>query len=168
MSNESDWLLFNGNKIHKTSILLENVIIGSGNIIYPYSVIGFPGFIRDISKKIKSVIIGDNNHIGMHVSIMAGEEKDTIIGDENLIMNYVNIGHDVFVGNKNEIGARTTLAGFSKIGNLNKIKLSCTLRNRKIIGNSNIIGMCSNITESFFENNLMIYGNPAKIIRKIK
>ena len=112
------------------------------------------------------VIIGDNNKIGTNVSIMAGNEKDTVIGDNNLIMNYVNIGHDVTVGNNNEIGARTTLAGFSKIGDFNKIKLTCTIRNRAIIGNHNLIGMGSIVVKSFPGDNLVIFGHPAKVVKK--
>lgn len=154
-----------GNKIHVTAVIGDNVELGKNNTIYPYAVLGMPGFIRDSDSASGKIIIGDNNKIGNHVSIMIGQECNTIIGDNNLIMNYVNIGHDVIIGNNNEIGVKSLLAGYSKIGNGNKIKISCTIRNRKIIGNDNIIGMCSNITKDFDIDGWLIYGTPARQIK---
>lgn len=155
----------NGNKIHITAIIAEGVDLGKNNVIYPYAVIGLPGFIRNSDDASGKVIIGDNNKIGAHSSIMIGKDGITKIGDNNLLMNYVNIGHDVEIGNNNEIGAGTVIAGWSKIGSGNNIKIRCTIRNRKIIGNNNIIGMCSNITRDFNIEGWLIYGSPAKQIR---
>lgn len=155
----------NGNKIHLTALIGDNVILGKNNTIYPYAIIGMPGFIRDADNAEGKIVIGDNNKIGNHVSIMIGQSDKTIIGNNNLIMNYVNIGHDVHVGNDNEIGVKSLLAGYSKIGNGNKIKISCTIRNRKIIGNDNIIGMCSNVTKDFDIDGWLIYGTPARQIK---
>lgn len=154
-----------GNKIHVTAIIGDNVELGENNIIYPYTVIGLPGFIRDADNATGKVIIGNGNKIGAHTSIMIGQEGTTLIGDNNLLMNYVNIGHDAEIGNNNEIGAGTTIAGWVKIGDGNMIKIRCTLRNRKIIGNDNIIGMCSNVTKDFDIDGWLIYGTPAKQIK---
>ena len=158
-----------GNKIHVTAIIGDNVELGENNVIYPYSVIGLPGFIRDAENSTGIIKIGNMNKIGAHTAIMSGQEGVTEIGDNNLIMNYVNIGHDVTIGNNNEIGASTTIAGWAQIGDLNKIKIGCTIRNRKKISNSNIIGMCSNITKDFVsDQGWLIYGSPAKQIKLIE
>jgi UDP-N-acetylglucosamine acyltransferase len=154
-----------GNKIHVTAIIGDNVELGKNNTIYPYAVIGLPGFIRDANNATGRVRIGNNNKIGAHTSIMVGQEGITDIGDNNMLMNYVNIGHDAIIGNSNEIGAGTVIAGWVKIGNNNMIKIRCTIRNRKIIGNDNIIGMCSNITKDFNMEGWLIYGTPAKQIK---
>ena len=154
-----------GNKIHATALIGNNVELGENNTIYPYAILGMPGFIRDADTAEGKIIIGNNNKIGNNVSIMVGQTNNTIIGDNNLIMNYVNIGHDVIIGHDNEIGVRTLLAGYSKIGNNNKIKISCTIRNRKIIGSDNIIGMCSNVTKDFDISGWLIYGTPARQIK---
>jgi len=155
----------NGNRIHITAIIGENVELGKNNIIYPYAVIGLPGFIRDANNAKGKIVIGNGNKIGAHTSIMIGQEGITKIGDNNLLMNYVNIGHDCEIGNTNEIGAGTVVAGWAKIGNGNMIKIRCTVRNRKIIGNSNIIGMCSNVTKDFDIDGWLIYGTPARQIK---
>lgn len=157
----------NNNKIHSTALIGSNVILGKNNIIYPYTVLGMSGFIRENKNTTNKIIIGDNNWIGNFSSIMCGKEKPTIIGNNNLIMNYVNVGHDVTIGNDNEIGAKSIIAGFVQLGNKNKIKLKCTFRNRIIIGNENIIGMGSVITKNFDIDAWLIYGVPAKQIKRI-
>lgn len=157
------WEFKDGNWIHSTAIIHGNVIMGKGNIIYPYVVIGELGFIRGLHP-IKypgaQITIGDRNQIGAHVSIMAGEEGSRI-GSDNLIMNYVNIGHDCVIGHNNEIGAGTVVCGYVTIGNNNKIKVSCALRNRITIGDDNVLGMMSNVVCSI-GSNIVVMGNPAK------
>ena len=159
------WIISGTNKIHQTSIIGDNVTLGERNIINPYCVIGLPGFIRNSDNVNGKIIIGDDNHIGNFVSIMCGENGETKIGDSNLIMNYVNIGHDVTIGDKNEIGVSSIIAGWSEIGNNNKIKLNVTIRNRIKIGDNNLIGMSSNVVSNI-ENNKVSYGNPSKIIKE--
>ena len=165
VSLEGEWLMVGGNKIHKTCVISDNVVMGTGNVFYPYAVIGVPGFIRNSENANGKIIIGDNNWFGAHVSVMSGESGETVIGDENLVMNYVNIGHDVSLGSNNEIGVRTVLAGWSTVGDYNKIKLSCTVRNRARIGSRNIVGMGSLVTKPFDVDDKVIYGSPARIIR---
>jgi UDP-3-O-[3-hydroxymyristoyl] glucosamine N-acyltransferase len=167
MFDETEWNNVDDNFIHKTAVINKNVILGKGNIVYPYCVIGFPGFIRNFNNDVKKIIIGSNNKIGCFSSIMSGNFSDTIIGNNNIIMNYVNIGHDVFIGDDNEIGANVIIAGYVSIGNLNKIKISSSIRNRLSIKNNNIIGMGSVLTKNI-ESNFLLYGNPAKIISNIK
>lgn len=152
------WEFKDGNWIHSTAIVKAK--IGTGNIIYPYAVIGETGFIREIHPvhSLQNMpVIGDNNRIGIHAAIMAG----ATIGNSNLIMNFVNIGHDCVIGDNNEIGAGTVVCGYVTIGNSNKIKVSCALRNRITIGSNNIIGMRANVVASI-ESNETVMGNPAK------
>jgi UDP-3-O-[3-hydroxymyristoyl] glucosamine N-acyltransferase len=81
-------------------------------------------------------------------------------------MNYVNVGHHVEIGNQNEIGARSLIAGYVTIGDSNKIKLNCTIRNRKSIGSDNIIGMCSNVVSDLGSKSLY-FGNPCKKVKDL-
>jgi len=159
------WNKIGTNTIHSTAIVESNVTLGDNNVIYPYAVIGLPGFIRDSENAKGIVTIGDNNKIGSHSSIQCGLNGETKIGNNNLIMNYVNIGHDVIIGNNNEIGAASVVAGWVRIGNNNKIKLSVTIRNRVNIGDDNLIGMSSNVVGDI-ESNKISYGNPSKIIKE--
>lgn len=158
---DPDYINDGGNFIHKTAIVNSNVKLGKGNIIMPYAVLGHSGFIRD-NKEIKGIVeIGDGNKIGCYACIMTGESGLTKIGNDNLLMNYVNIGHDCEIGDGNEIGAKTIVCGFTKIGNKNNIKVGTRIRNRLTIGNKNIIGMGSNVVKNV-GNKEKIFGNPAK------
>lgn len=164
-STIEEWKYIGTNKIHTTAIISDNVEMGEGNVINPFTVIGYPGFIRDMEDVKGKIRIGNNNIIGCNVCIMSGSEGITSIGDNNLIMNYVNLGHNSEIGNNNEIGARTLIAGWVKVGNLNKIKINCTIRNRKILGDDNIVGMCSSITKDFEVDGWLIYGSPARQVK---
>lgn len=151
------------NKIHPTAIIGDNVKMGKGNEIGPYTVIGEMGFLRNSSGPAAKIIVGDNNRIGNYISIMAGKDGKTVIGNGNLLMNYVNIGHNCTIGDNNEIGAGTIVCGHTNIGNGNKIKTGCDIRNRITIGNDNLIGIASNIVANV-GNNERWYGNPARYI----
>lgn len=129
------------NKIHPTAIIGDNVELGTGNEIGAYTVIGEFGFIRGDKERKGKVKIGNNNRIGNHVSIMAGENGITEIGDDNLIMNLCNVGHNTKIGSRNEIGAACIIAGHVTIGDSNRIKMQCGIRNRITIGYNNHIGM---------------------------
>lgn len=158
---EDTFINIDGNFIHKSVIIGENVKIGRNNVIMPFVVIGQPGFIRDMDKSDGEIIIGNNNWIGNHAVIMAGKEGITEIGNDNMIMNYCNIGHNVIIGNHNEIGAKTILCGHVHLGNKNMIKVSVSVRNRITIGNNNLIGMGSVVVDNIWHNE-KVFGNPAK------
>lgn len=149
--------------IHETAIIHDNVTLGNNVTIGAYCVIGSPGAIRNSEKRNGEVYIGDNTVIQNHVCIMVGEEGVTRIGKNNLIMNYVNIGHNCYIGDNNEIGVGTIMGGWSRMEDNNKIKLRCTIRNRVSIGGNNLVGMCSNVVKSILSHKVC-YGNPAREI----
>jgi UDP-N-acetylglucosamine acyltransferase len=75
--------------------------IGARNEIYPGACIGAPP--QDVSwdDSIQSYVqIGDDNRIREHVTIHRGSKQgsETIIGNNNYLMNYVHIAHDCKVG----------------------------------------------------------------------
>jgi UDP-N-acetylglucosamine acyltransferase len=65
------------------------------------------------------LLIGDNNIIRESVTIHRGTVQDrseTTIGDNNLLMAYVHIGHDSVLGNHTILVNNTALAGHCQIG----------------------------------------------------
>lgn len=62
------------------------------------------------------VIIGNQVRIGSHTCIDRGALGDTIIGDNVIIDNLVQIAHNVQIGDGTAIAACTGIAGSSKIG----------------------------------------------------
>jgi UDP-N-acetylglucosamine acyltransferase len=161
----SDWINIDGNSIHKTAIIHPNVVMGKGNVIGAYCVIGGNGEIRDKDQMdFKGTVhIGNHNVISEFVSIQRpfDENKSTIICDDNIIMAHTHIGHDTYIGSKCEICTGTVVGGYVTIYDDAKIKLNCTIRNRVIIGMSSVVGMGSVVVRNV-PNFGVVYGNPAK------
>ncbi|WP_457560704.1 acyl-ACP--UDP-N-acetylglucosamine O-acyltransferase [Caminibacter sp.] len=110
----------------------ENVVIGDNCIIEPYAVItgyteigdnnhifshavvgSIPQDLKYHGEKTK-LIIGNNNKIREFTLINPGTEGGggvTKIGDNNLLMGYVHIAHDVIIGNNCILANAATLAG---------------------------------------------------------
>lgn len=98
--------------------ILEGTTMGTGNIVYQNAVIGAtPQDFHYVEGTPSKVVIGNNNHIRENVVIAGStyEDKATIIGDSNFIMDRVHICHDVHVYNKCVIGIGTCIAGESEI-----------------------------------------------------
>lgn len=167
---DHDWIEIDGNRIHKTAIVHPNVKLGKGNVIGAYCVIGSNGEIRgkNPDEFLGTVHIGNNNAISEHVTIQRPfDKKSTIIGDNNLIMAHVHIGHDVFIGNSCEICTSSVIGGYVIIYDEAKIKLNCTVRNRLIIGKGAIVGMGSVVVRDV-PHFTVVYGNPAKESANVK
>lgn len=158
-----DYINTNGNYIHETAIIGENVKLGKGNIIMPYAVIGQIGFIRGVKKHKGIIEIGNDNKIGCHVCIMSPDKGKTIIWNNNLIMNLVNIAHNVWIKNNCEIGAGTIISGHVLIEHDANIKVGVVIRNRKTIGEYATIGMGAVVVKDV-EPHESVIGNPARCI----
>lgn len=164
-----NWINIDGNYIHKTAVICDNVIMGRGNWIGAYTVIGSNGEIRGKNPKgFKGlIVIGDNNVISEHVTIQRPFDKDmrTTIGSNNIIMAHAHIGHDATVGDDTEICTSTVIGGYAVIEDKAKIKLNCTIRNRIKVGEGSIVGMCSAVIKDV-EPFTTVVGVPAKPLNK--
>jgi len=103
-----------------THTLIEGyTTIGKGNKIFSHAVIGsIPQDLKYNGEKVE-LIIGDNNKIREFTLINPGTEGGgavTKIGNNNLLMGYVHIAHDVIVGNSCILANGATLAGHVELG----------------------------------------------------
>jgi UDP-N-acetylglucosamine acyltransferase len=159
-----DFIEVDGNYIHKTAIVYDNVIIGKGNYIGAYSVIGGNGEIRGVDQRNfkGSVIIGNNNVISELVTIQRPfESTQTIVGSNNIIMAHSHIGHDAKIGSNCEICTGSIIGGYAEIEDNVKIKLGVTVRNRVKVGKGALIGMHSAVVKDV-EQGATVKGVPAK------
>ncbi len=93
--------------------------IGAGNHIYQFSTVGEATPDLKYRDEPTRLVIGDNNIIRENVTIHRGTVQDrseTTIGNDNLIMAYVHIGHDSVVGNNTILVNNTALAGHVRVG----------------------------------------------------
>ena len=93
--------------------------IGSRNHIYQFSTVGESTPDLKYRNEPTELHIGDDNVIRENVTIHRGTVQDrslTEIGDRNLVMAYVHIGHDSRVGNDTILVNNTALAGHVEVG----------------------------------------------------
>ncbi|MFT4517824.1 MAG: UDP-N-acetylglucosamine acyltransferase [Halioglobus sp.] len=94
-------------------------VIGAGNHIYQFSSVGEATPDLKYRNEPTRLIIGDNNVIRENVTIHRGTVQgryETKIGDNNLIMAYVHIGHDSVLGNHTVMVNNSALAGHVTVG----------------------------------------------------
>jgi len=101
-------------------VIDKNVRIGKGNHLYPNCVVGGQPQILNLGPdaKLGGLEIGDNNTIREMVTIHPSMHHDamTKVGNNNLIMVGVHIGHDCILGDKIVLSNFTQISGHCKIG----------------------------------------------------
>ena len=142
-------------RIHSSAVIHPDVEIEDGAEVGPFTVIGekvsigkgtkvgahvvIPGYTRigencrifsfasvgEVPQDLKYqgeeswVIIGDNNIIREFVTIHRGTalgEGRTVLGNNNFLMDYVHVAHDCHIGNNVILANGATLAGHIEIG----------------------------------------------------
>lgn len=118
-----------GTKIGKrarisSQVTISHSIIGDDAIIHSGARIGSSGFgiiptgFRMVYiKQIGRVIIGDRVRIGANTTIDRGAIEDTVIGNDTIIDNLVQIAHNVVIGERSIIVSQVGIAGSSHVGN---------------------------------------------------
>lgn len=112
------------NGLIRNNVTISHSIIGCNVIINSGARIGESGFgiIPTGSgmvyiKQLGRVIIGDRVRIGANTTIDRGSIEDTVIGNDTIIDNLVQIAHNVTIGNQSILVSQVGIAGSSKIGN---------------------------------------------------
>ena len=93
--------------------------IGARNHIYQFSTVGEATPDLKYHDEPTELVIGNDNVIRENVTIHRGTVQDrgiTQLGDHNLIMAYVHVGHDSIVGNNTILVNNTALAGHVVVG----------------------------------------------------
>jgi UDP-N-acetylglucosamine acyltransferase len=124
--------------------------IGEDNLFYPYSTIGVAS--QDLKYKGESAEtrIGARNRIREFVTIHRGTEGGglkTSIGDDNLLMAYTHVAHDVQLGSHCVLANGTTLAGHVAIGDWAVIGAFTGVHQFCRVGRHSMIGGYSVITQ---------------------
>jgi len=105
-------------------VLSGPLTLGKRNKVYQFASVGELSQDKTATaEQPTSTVIGDDNIIREYVSIQRGTMKEwdtkrgeTRIGDRNLIMNYCHIAHDCLVGNDTIFANNASLAGHVEIG----------------------------------------------------
>ncbi|MEO9570941.1 MAG: NeuD/PglB/VioB family sugar acetyltransferase [Polaribacter sp.] len=116
-----------------------------------------------------SVIIGKNVKLGIGIIAMAGVivNVEAKLGDFTNYFTRCNIEHHCIIGDFSSVSAGVVLGGRVTIGKYSAISLNATVFDRVTIGENSVIGSASLVTKDI-SNNVLVYGNPARIIRERK
>lgn len=154
-----------GNYVHPEAWVSENVELGFGNYIEAGAIIGAAGHLRGVpvNEMGGKIIIGNNNRIGANTVIHYGNDGETIIGSNNMIMAGCNIGHDVIIGDGVEICPNVLIAGHCDIGDDCKIKQGSIINTMIEIAKNTFIYSGSIVTHNVSKGSYK--GQPAKKIR---
>lgn len=114
-----DVVIGSGCEIASHVVIKGPTIIGRNNHIYQFSSVGEDTPDLKYKGEPTRLVIGDNNVIREGVTIHRGTVQDrseTTIGNHNLIMAYVHIGHDSVLGDHCILVNNTALAGHVVVG----------------------------------------------------
>lgn len=109
-----------GTTIAHGTCIYGKTTIGKNNRIFSHAVLGsIPQDLKFHGEEVE-LIIGDNNTIREFTLFNPGTEgggRITKIGNNNLFMGYVHLGHDVIIGDNCILANAATLAGHVVLGN---------------------------------------------------
>jgi UDP-N-acetylglucosamine acyltransferase len=124
--------------------------IGEDNIFFPYSTVGVASQDLKYRGERAETRIGNRNKIREFVTIHRGTEGGglvTSIGDDNLLMAYVHVAHDVHVSNHAVLANAVTLGGHVAVGDWAVIGASTGVHQFCRVGRHSIIGGYSVVTQ---------------------
>jgi UDP-N-acetylglucosamine acyltransferase len=103
-----------GNRLISHVVIDGHTTIGSGNVFYPFSVIG--GLPQDLKYKGEKteLIIGNDNTVRESVTLNLGTAQGggkTVMGNNNLLMAYTHLGHDTIMGSHCILANSAAIAG---------------------------------------------------------
>ncbi len=171
----------NNSKIDDNTIIFANVsiyhdtIIGKNVTIHSGTVIGGDGFGfapnngNDFKKvpQIGNVVIEDFVEIGSNAAIDRATMGSTIIHRGVKLDNFIQVAHNVEIGENTVIAALTGISGSTKIGKNCMIGGQVGIAGHIKVGNDVKVGAQSGITHSLKDGEVVV-GTPAIPIRNFK
>ncbi len=138
--------------------------IGARNRIFPGAVIGSEPQDLKYNGEFSTVRIGDDNSIREYVTInrATGAGEETRIGNGNLLMAYVHIGHNCVLENSVVIANSVALAGHVYIESRARLSGVLGVHQFVHIGTQAMIGGMARIDRDV-PPYMLVEGNPARI-----
>jgi UDP-N-acetylglucosamine acyltransferase len=162
--------------------------IGADNTFFPYTTVGVAPQDLKYHGERSETQIGDRNKIREFVTIHRGTEGGgmiTSLGDDNLLMAYAHVAHDVRIGSHTVLANAVTFGGHVTVGDWAVIGASTGVHQFCRIGRHSIIGGYSVVTQDVLpfsntvsERAIKVYGAnrtglerrgfPAEVIEKLQ
>jgi UDP-N-acetylglucosamine acyltransferase len=160
-----DGVEIGANTIIGTHVLIRTgSSIGNHNKIYDGVQIGTDPQDHHFHGEPSSCSIGDGNIIREYstISRATGAHKATCIGDNNYIMTYVHIAHNITIGDNNIIASGSQLGGYVELGDHVNLGGLVGIHQFSKIGRHAMVGAMSYVNKDI-PPFLLVRGNPARI-----
>jgi UDP-N-acetylglucosamine acyltransferase len=151
--------------IHPSAIIYDNVTIEEDVYIGAYCIIGAPPEWKGREHESKGVIIKKGARLTGFVSVDAGAERTTIIGENAYIMKHSYIAHDCIIENNVTLSAGVKIAGYCIIQEGANLGMGVAVHQKCRVPSNVMIGMNSVVTKkSLLLSNQKYAGAPVKNI----
>jgi UDP-N-acetylglucosamine acyltransferase len=140
--------------------------IGEDNIFYPYASVGVAPQDLKYQGERAETRIGNRNKIREFVTIHRGTQGGglvTAIGDDNLLMAYVHVAHDVRIGNSTILANGVTFAGHVTVGDYAVIGAFTGVHQFCRVGRHAIVGGYSVVTRDVLPYSMTVSEREIKI-----
>lgn len=140
--------------------------IGEDNVFYPYSTVGVASQDLKYRGERAETRIGNRNRIREFVTIHRGTEGGglvTRIGDDNLLMAYAHVAHDVQIGSHTILANGVTFAGHVAVEDYVGIGAFTGVHQFCRIGRHAYIGGYSVITQDVMPYSMTVTPREAKV-----
>lgn len=136
------------NTIIQSHVVIEGITeIGENNTIFSFASIGKVNQDLKYKGEPTKTIIGNNNTIREFVTIHRGTDDkwETRIGNNNLLMAYVHVAHDVIIGNNCIFSNNATFAGhveiddFVIVGGMTPVHQFCKIGKHAMVGGASAV-----------------------------
>jgi UDP-N-acetylglucosamine acyltransferase len=151
----------------KAHVFIEGpTVIGEDNEFYPYSTVGVASQDLKYHGERSETRIGSRNRIREFVTIHRGTESGgmlTQIGDDNLLMAYSHVAHDVMFGSNAILGHAATLGGHVVIEDWAGIGAGTAVHQFCRVGRHAYIGGFTVVTQDVIPYSLTVATREAKV-----
>jgi UDP-N-acetylglucosamine acyltransferase len=130
-------------------VFLEGKLrIGEDNVFFPYCSCGVAPQDLKYAGESSETRIGNRNKIREFVTINRGTQGGgmlTALGDDNLVMAYVHVAHDVIIGNHTILANGVTFAGhvtvddYANVGGLSAVHQFVRIGKHSMVGSRSVI-----------------------------
>ena len=145
--------------------------IGEDNVFFPYATIGVASQDLKYKGERAETRIGNRNKIREFVSIHRGTKGGglvTQIGDDNLIMAYAHVAHDVRVGSHTQLGNAVTFAGHVTVEDWAVIEAFSGVHQFCRIGRHAFVGGYSVVTKDVLPYSMTVSPRESKVFGENK
>src|SRR5580700_12008561 len=153
-------------------VYMEGVTkIGDDNIFYPYTTVGVASQDLKYQGEPSETHIGHRNKIREFVTIHRGTEGGgliTEIGDDNLVMAYAHVAHDVRVGDHTQLGDAVTFAGHVVVEDWAVIEAFSGVHQFCRIGKHAFVGGYSVVTKDVLPFSMTVSPRESKVFGENK